>query len=148
MTAVIRETNVFSDLFKNIYSKISTISDPGGKSKWIFSSFPESKIKNKAAYPMLVIAPAEVSFDPLTFKTIKRGPVTITIDVYTVNAAQIDTISDSVANTMKTNEDNGSFNISGIQTMRLTNTDTDAFSVGKFRVHNRTFDYEFDFGWY
>jgi len=146
MTATIREANVFSDMFILLYSKISTITDPGSKNKWVYGAFPEKLIDNKAAYPLIVITSADVSYAPLTLKNLKRGPVRFGVDVYSTSAEQLDSVSSSVANKMESEE--GNFQASGISVIRLTSSVPEQFSREKFRIHNRSFNYEFDFGWF
>ena len=148
MTAVIRDTNVYSDLHNCLMPKLKTITDPSGKSKWVYGAFPEGEITSKSDYPLIILTSGDISYDPLTLKTVKRGPVRIVIDVYSTNGAQLDTISDEITNTMEINENNGSFTSSGIDTMRLMSSTYGHFERGALRVHNRTFNYEFDFGWF
>jgi len=141
----ITDEKVFSQAWHKIFETIKTISDPGGKSKWVFSSFPEKKIDEPEAYPLIVIPLIDVSYDPLTFTAMKRGPLTVTIDVYSTSSSQLDTISDSIVDKMETSED--AFMASGITVMRLVGTDYDHFTRNSMRIHNKTLTYEFDYGW-
>lgn len=146
MTATIREANVFTDLHLCIYGKISAISDPVGKSKWIYSTFPEKSVDKKGSYPLIVIHPADVSYDPLTFTDLKRGPVNFAIEVYTISAERLDSISSSILDKMESEEDN--FLASGVSVMRLVGTSYVHYERDGFRVHNKTINYAFDFGWF
>ena len=147
MTAVIRETNWFTDTFVLIKGKITdNATNYGNQSKWIFASFPEKLIDAKDAYPFIVIMPPEVSYNPLTLGGIKRGPARISFEIYSTNAENTDKIASDLVNIMETQETN--FQVSGIVTMRLLNTTNGHFMRGNFRVHNKTINYEFDFGWY
>ncbi len=146
MTATIRETNVFTDLFLCIFGKLNTITDPVGKSKWVYSAFPEAIIDKEESYPLITITSADVSYTPLTFRNLKRGPVRYEIDVYTTVAKQLDSVSSSVAAKMESEE--GNFAISGVTVMRLINTIYSHFERNGLRVHNKKMYYEFDFGWF
>lgn len=146
MTATIRELNIFTDLFLCLNGKLNTITDPGSKSKWIYASFPEKIIDKTDSYPLIVIGSADVAYDPLTFNTLKRGPIRYTIDVYTTNAEQLDFISSKVIAKMESEE--GNFLISGISVMRMIGSVYSPFERGNLRVHNKTITYEFDFGWF
>ena len=146
MTATIRETNVFTDLFLCINGKLSTITDPTGKSKWVYSAFPEGIIDKKESYPLITITSADVSYTPLTFRNLKRGPIRYEIDVYSTKAEELDYVSSSVVSKMESEEDN--FSISGVSVMRLINTIYSHFERDGLRVHNKKIYYEFDFGWF
>jgi len=146
LTAIIRETNVFTDTFLALLGKLSSISDPSGKSKWIYSAFPEKTIDKPSDYPLIVITPTDVSYDPLTFKNLKRGPLRLSIDIYSTKARELDDISDQILNKLESEEEN--LLTSGISVMRLIGTSYGQFPRGDFRIHNKTLNYEFDFGWY
>jgi len=150
VTATIRETNWFTDTWNLIYGKLEdNVVNPGNQTKFIFSGFPQKLIDKKDAYPIIVISPADVSYDPLTFNTIKRGPARITVDVYATNPNHLDSISDAIVNTFEQEE--GNLQISGISVMRLAGTSYVHYDRGApngFRVHNKTINYTFDFGWY
>ena len=145
-TATIRESNVFTDTFLCLYSKINTISDPRGRSKWIYSSYPDIKNESEVDYPIIVVGHSDVTADPLTFKNVKDGPIRISIDVYSTSAQQTDSLSDSIAATMESNESN--FFTSGIHIMRLVSTSYGYFPRGTLRIHNKTLNYQFNFKWY
>ena len=111
-----------------------------------FSAFPEGDVDNKADYPFVVITPADVTYSPLTFIDIKRGPVRFAVDVYSTGSKQLDDLSGDFVEKMESSESD--FYISGVVAMRLVSTSYGQFSRGGLRVHNKSFHYEFDFGWY
>jgi hypothetical protein len=145
MTATIRDSNVFSDTFKVLFAKLNTISNPGSSTKWIYSTFPDERISDKKAYPIIVIAPIDVNNTPLTFNTIKGGSMAVVIDIYSTSASQIDSLADSVADTFETYE--GDLIASGIGIMKLTGTSSAFFPRDDLRIHNKTLNYEFDRVW-
>lgn len=146
MTATIRETNVFTDVFTCLNGKLSSVPDPTSKSKFVWASFPEKLIDKPESYPLITITSADVSYAPLTLRTVKRGPVRFAIDVFSTKAKELDSLSDQIVDKMETEENN--FQTSGIVTMRMTGTSYVQYPREKFRVHNKTINYEFDFGWY
>ena len=147
MTAVIRETNWFTDTFVLIKGKITdNATNYGNQSKWIWAGFPEKLVDKQDAYPMLVIMPPDVSYSPLTFKDIKRGPARITFEIYSIKVEDTDKIASDVVKIMEAQESD--FHISGISTMRMTGSSYTYYPRDNFRVHNKTINYEFDFGWY
>jgi len=147
VTAVIRETNWFTDTFALIKGKITdNATNYGNQTHWIMGSFPEKLVDKKDAYPFLIIMPPDVSYNPLTLGGIKRGPARITFEIYSTKVEDTDKIASDVVNIMEAQEDN--FHISGIATMRMTGSSYTYYPRDSFRVHNKTINYEFDFGWY
>ena len=145
MTATIREDHVFTDTYTCVLGKLSTISDPSHKSKWIYSAFPKVKVETENMYPILIIQSPDVTYTPFTFRE-KRGPIRFTFDIFSTNAEQMDDLASQVVNKMELNEDN--FLASGIAVMRFVGTSYNQYPRENFRVHNKTLNYEFDFGWY
>ena len=146
MTSVARDTNVFTDAWNAIYGKLSSISDPGGKSKWIYSAFPESEIDKKQAYPLIVISPIEVSADRVTFNGVKSGPLRVIIDIYSTKASELDSLSDQVTETLINNEKN--LVVSGVYGLRLVSSAYSNYSRNALRIHNKSLNYEFTYVWY
>ncbi len=142
---MVNDTHVFSQVWHKVFTTIATLSDPSGKTKWVFSAHPEFDIDETESYPIIVIPSIDISYDPLTFTNIKRGPLTVTIEIYSTNSAQMDTIADNVADKMETSEE--AFMASGITVMKLNDTSYDFFSRNSQRVHLKTFTYEFQYGW-
>lgn len=148
MTSAIRDANIFSDAWKVFFAKVNSVSDPNGKSKWVYGAFPEKAIQNTSSYPLIVVSPVEPSYDPLTFRNVKRGPLRVSVDVYSTRVEELDTVSDSITNTFETNENDGSFGLSGVHSMSLISSPYSFFSRDSLRIHNRTLVYEFDYGWH
>lgn len=145
MTATIRKNHVFTDTYTCVLGKLNSISDPANKSKFIYSAFPRIKIEKESDYPLIVIQSPDVANSPLTFR-IKRGPIRFTFDVFSISAEEMDDLASQIVDKMETNEDN--FLVSGIQVMRFTGTSYNQYPREDFRVHNKTLNYEFEFGWY
>lgn len=147
MTSVIRKTNWFNDTFALIKGKLNdNATNYSNQSHWIWGAFPEKLVDDESIYPLLVIMPPDASYNPLTLGGIKRGPARITFEVYATNAIDMDKVAGEVVNVMEAQE--GNFEISGIATMRMTGSNYGHFMRSNFRVHNKTLNYEFDYGWY
>jgi hypothetical protein len=146
MSATIRETNVFTDAWNTIFTKLNTLTDPDGKSKWIYSAFPEKSVDKRSDYPIIVINPIDVSYSPLTLSNIKEGPLKVTIEVYSNKASELDTICDQIIDKFESSEKN--FVASGIAIMKLANTSYGQYSRDNLRIHNKTIVYEFDYEWF
>ena len=143
--ADITTSGIFSTAWMRIYTTVDTVTDPDGKSKWIYSAFPIKLIDNESAYPLVVINPVDTSLDPLTFTDLKEGPMDVSIEVYTTSAKEIDSISDDIVKAMQTKETD--MLTSGIHTMRLAGTSYNHFMRNKSRIHNKVLRYQFDYTW-
>lgn len=137
---------VHTQLWKKIYTLIATISDPSSKTKWVYGAFPELKIDKPADYPLIVVSPVEITYNPETFTNVKSGPARVTIDLYSTNSSELDTLTDSIVNKMEDND--SAFTISGVSGIRLTGNSYTEYPRSTFRVHNKTFTYEFDYWWF
>ena len=146
MTGQVPNDSVHTQVWDKIYSIINTIPDPGGKSKWIYSAFPEKLIDREDAYPLVVISPISVEYDPLTFKNLKEGPLRVTIDIYSRRADELDNLADQITNKMEDSDE--AFTVSGISAMSLTSSNYAHFDRETLRIHNKTLVYEFNYGWF
>ena len=142
----IQNSAAYSQAWHKFFATITTLTDPGGKTKWVYATFPNKKISDKQDYPLVVISPVEIEYEPLTFKNLKRGSLSVTIIVYSTSASQLDTLSDQIAEKMEDND--SEFTMSGITAIRMTNSSNDYPPRDKFGVHNKAFTYEFDYGWF
>lgn len=143
----IPNSSVYTQMWNKVYDIINTnVTDPGGKSKWIYTAFPEKRIDDEGAYPLVVITPIDLTYDPLTFVDLKEGPLRVTIDVYSRSAEELDTIVEDIANAM--DDSDAAFTMSGVTAISLTGSLYSQHSREKLRVHNRTLEYEFNYGWF
>lgn len=148
MSATIREKAVFTDAWNTIFAKLNIIFISGAPTKFLYSAFPEKEIADSNSYPLIVLEPVQLSYDPVTMKNLKAGPMRITVDVYSTTAQQLDSVSDSVLDTMEANENNSSFLASGVHGMKLISSAYSQFSRNTLRVHNKEFVYEFEYRFY
>lgn len=143
MTATIRETDVFSDSYRMLYVKLNEVSTFNSR---VYSAFPEKVVDKKSDYPLIVITPVDVTYSPLTFISLKRGPIRFAVDIYSTSSKGLDDLSGDFVEKMESSEND--FYISGVVAMRLVSTAYGQFERSGLRVHNKSFHYEFDFGWY
>ena len=144
--ASIPNASVHTQAWNKVYSVIGTVSDPGGKSKFIYSAFPDEQVEDKNSYPLIVISPVSIKYDPVTFINVKKGPLSVDIDIYSTSASQLDTLSDSITNAME--DGDAGFTASGITGIRITGVSFNEASRNALRIHNKTISYDFDYGWY
>jgi len=139
-------SEAFSQAYLKFKTVLSDVSDPKGKSKYIYGSFPILLIDKRASYPLIVIEPVTISSDALTFTNAKKGPLQVTVDVFATNTEDLDSMSDDIAKTMYDND--SSFTISGVTNMSLVSSSYSNFSRDRLHIHNRKFIYEFDYWWF
>ena len=142
----ISNNTAFSQAWLKIKTVLSSVSDPNGKTKFLYTAFPILLIDKRESYPLITIEPVEISHSALTFTNLKEGPLKATIEVYATNTTDLDSVSDDVAKTMHAAD--ASFTLSGITNMKLVNSSYAHYPREKLHVHNRTFIYEFTYGWF
>jgi hypothetical protein len=142
----ISNNNAFSQAWLKIKSVLSSVSDPKGKTKFLYTAFPILLIDKRESYPLITIEPVQISHSALTFTNLKEGPLQAIIEVYASNNVDLDSVSDDVAKTMHAAD--ASFTLSGITNMALVNSSYAHYPREKLHIHNRTFVYEFKYGWF
>ena len=141
----VTKANIYSGIWQNIFSVIhSSVTDPRGRTKWIYSSFPEIKNESKEDYPILIIEKVSTPGYTRLSDVVKESLHSITIGVYTTNSEQLDTLFDSVFSTMEGAQ--STFDDCGLHDMNVTSTSDDFFERSGFRVHYREITYRFAFG--
>ena len=111
----ITNANILTESYNSIKTFLkNNVTDPRGrfKANWIHPSLPNINNKGFDGYPFMVLrieaSEDNKSFDNSTSQKIFR----VIIGVYSDDASQVDTISDSIFNTFKTNRDFGSRELS------------------------------------
>lgn len=142
----INKTAVCTQSWDKIFTVLNTISDPAGKTKWLYSAFPMELIDDKGSYPLIVIEPIDTAYSPKTFTNIKSGPLRVVLEVYSTKSQELDTVTDLVADKMEESET--SFLASGISVMTQVSNSYGHYMRGKLRIHNKTMVYTFDYWWH
>lgn len=142
---MINQTTVFSDVFRAFLTLLNNhivdpISSTRKTSKWIFSSYPDADImEGVVKYPIIIIEPAEMSWDDFTL-TRKWNMITVVIDVYSTSSEQADNLLQQINATIDQNLTNlrDSYMLRKIM---LTNTDSNYIIHGGTKVHIRSATY-------
>ncbi len=141
----VTSSTIFTRSWNNIYDLINQISHPEGKDgKWIYSSFPQDLIEDKGAYPMIVVTPVNVSNEEyITLKTLRRDDLPVEIIIYSLRADQLDSLSETVNNKIKDNEDVLFDN--NMKKLKFPRTSYSNVQRSGLRIHLRTMRYTFKF---
>lgn len=142
----IKQHTVFSDVYTVFYNLLNKfIIDPSSRGKqWIFSSFPEEDIvtkdlKKKVNYPILIIEPANMSWEQFTQAKV-WNMIEITFEAYSTMSIQADSLLNQINGTI----DGQRWNLKvdeGLDFLNLIGTDTDFTLRGGTRAHVRSATY-------
>ena len=103
--AITRE-HLFTTAWSLIFNLINdNVTDPTGKTKWLYSSLPDFKIKSDSNYPLIVIPNLNAS-DSIISINMDDTELRFTIEVYALSSLQLDEICENIYETIKskTNE--------------------------------------------
>lgn len=88
--------NDVTQIWKNVYTVVNDrISDPLGRSKWVYSSFP-SESKKGTIYPAIIIDPANINGSETVWGQGKKYNANVRISVFHTHMATVDTIAGSI----------------------------------------------------
>lgn len=145
-TMVVTTTDLYKGSWDEIFSLIdSNTTDPNGRSKWIYSSFPDAIAQDKNSYPLIVVNPIETTdSEPITitFGT-KTFAMRTVIEVYSTNNEELDDVVDSVFAAIESNE--STLAVQNIYNFVLSSSLPDTIERGKIRVHRKTLEWDFEF---
>ena len=145
MTGVTSST-IFSNSWQVMFDFLEAqLTDPSSRSaKWIYGGFPDSRIDDKTAYPLIVLNPVVVMPQKLTFSK-RKNLVRFSIDIYTTNPNHLDSIADEIIYDVE-------HNINTFHTNHLWKTNSDpttsypsALPRAGFNVKHRAVNFEFMF---
>ena len=145
MADAITKDNVSKMTWKNIFDLINAIPDPDTRAtKWVFSSFPDKRIDEKAVYPIITITPSVITnWESVTFKSVKVITGRNTVSVFTTNAEQMDEISDLVFS--KVNDNTSTLYGNNIISISVDSTSYSSFERKGFKVHMKTMSLKWEF---
>lgn len=98
LTVIATENTIFSDFWQFLYDLINdNVTDPMGRAKWIYATFPEERIKTDTDYPIIIIPLISGNEDIFTFT---KGKITFifSIEVYSTSKKQLDSLIDEIYN--------------------------------------------------
>jgi len=136
--STIRE-NIYSEL----YTLLSAITDPQSRgTQWWFASFPDERITDKNDYPIGIIGSAMVEKEILSLRII-RVPVSVTIEIYSTGAKQLDQLADDVSDALESND--STLRAAGLFLQTILPGTRDMFERGGIKVHVYTLTVQFEF---
>ena len=139
------KTALYSGIWQQFFNLINdNVSDPEARSaKWIYSASPDKIMSTESAYPLIVVNPIEIPKDePLTFGMVNVA-VGIDIDIYSLKAAQIDTLSNSIYNTIDNNRD--TLYDLGLKRLDLSGGPNGVQQRGALKVHTKAISWDMTF---
>jgi len=135
--------DVFQTIFNRLKDQVTSVTTDAFE---IFtvqtytSSFPDSEIGNKSAYPILVLEPVELDWSPHTL-TKKNANGRFTINIYCTNAEATDKFLDKIIDTIETYRDD--LYALGLYFVDLESTNYDNVTREGFKVHLRSCIFSF-----
>lgn len=136
------QQTIFPDIFRTFYNLINNyVADPLTRDKqWIFSQFPDEDIsEGKIKYPIIIIDPADMSWERLTM-TKKWNMIQLQITVYSTSLSQADSLLTQINSRIDQQAAALKYG-SCIDFVSLDSTDTGHDISGGSRVHNRSATY-------
>lgn len=141
MVISITKATILKDTWETFYdrvnSQVTSVTIDSGPSFTIqttTSSFPDKTIDDKDSYPIIVVNPTNITWDPFTF-TKKWVNGTVEIEIYCTNSEAADMFLDAIVNTLETYRD--TLYASNVYFVDLDSTDNESVPRGGFKVHIR-----------
>jgi len=148
MASAVTDSTIFSGVWQNIFALIDAIADPEsrtGSPKWKFAGFPTDKVDDSTAYPVITIdnpTPSGMDLHNLG-QNISTITVNIVIDIFSLKASQLDSLSDSVIDAIETGR--GTLFTNKITNIRLVGGSYQAIERSAIKVHNKQLTYEVEY---
>lgn len=143
---MVTSSTIFTESWNSIFNIIqNNVSDPTGKNRFLYGGFPDKIWDNKSEFPVVVIHPIESpgSETIVLPRGTKVFSLRSSIEIYSTNTEQLDSMTDDVFNAIESNETTLYEN--NINNFELSSVDADTIERGKFRVHFRRLDWDFEF---
>lgn len=143
----IAKADMFSNTWECVYDMLNAnLTDPRGRSKWIYASFPKLTIDNVTDYPIIVVPPVQCpSTTGLTLSDYE-AILFVTVEVYSTNPTQMDTLVDDIFEVFDTKESTFA-DTNKLRLMRVEGTDYAHYDRGKFSVHVKSTTYVFKYNY-
>lgn len=133
----VNANNIYMQVWNNLYSVVSTISDPSSRGvSWIFSAFPQ-EVKNTAnVYPAIIIDSPNAAGKNITFTHTNRYyEFDIPISIYATRMDTIDGLASTVVSTLNNNR--GSLEANGMQMFNIEASPTFHSLVANQIIHEK-----------
>jgi hypothetical protein len=144
----VTQPTIFPDVFKVFYNLLNNhIADPLNRGdQWIFSSNPyEDLEEGKVKFPVIIIEPADISWDKLTILK-KWNNIKLIISAYSTQMSQADQLLTKIAYTINYFALNLKYE-QGLDFILLSDTSTDYEYYGGTRSHVRSATFSMKNAW-
>jgi len=138
-------SNVWETFYDRMVANVTSVTLKDASTKTIqtyTSSFPDSESEAKSDYPIIVIEPVDITWDPHTF-TKKHAMGTITISVYTTKSEAADLFLDAIRESIETYR--STLSGLGLEFVDLDSSSSDSAIRGGFKVHLRSVTFSFQY---
>ena len=141
MVVSISKASILKDTWETFYDRLSTdVTNITTDASDVFtiqtytSSFPDKVIDNKSSYPILIVNPVNVEWEPFSL-TKKWVNGTIELEIYVTNSEAADMFLDAMIESIETYRDTLSDN--KMTFVDLDSTDSDSVMRNGFKLHVR-----------
>ncbi|KKM80819.1 hypothetical protein LCGC14_1335950 [marine sediment metagenome] len=141
MAISIAKASILKDTWETFYDRVNTqVTSVTTDTSDVFtiqtytSSFPDKKIDDKDSYPIIIVNPTNIDWDPFTF-TKKWVNGTVEIEIYCTNSEACDMFLDAIVNTIETYRSDLWEN--KVYFVDLESTDSESVPRGGFKIHIR-----------
>lgn len=139
--------SIIQNSWQNCYNIINThVSDPSSRSiKWVFSAYPDTRKwpSGKDIFPIIVIDSTDISGEHIVFgDNPKNYTFSIPVSVHATRMETIDTLSDTVINTLETYR--GSLETWGMNMYSVDSTPTIHSIIEGNIIHQKNINIRFE----
>lgn len=134
MATAVTNSNIFSQAWTEIYNLINT--GLGSNVKGIYAQWPDKPLSKKNDYPIVIIERASLNDDEMLSFDLRDASLSCDIEVYSTSNSGVDTLSDSIFSTLRTNTDELEGG-SKLKILSISNSTDDDFERGGIKVHMR-----------
>jgi hypothetical protein len=142
----ITRTSIQSSIYKSFYTFLHKyVTDPNGRSKWWYPTYPEVDIDNgKLDYPIGVIEVEPVSWERLTQEKVWTM-VNVTLTIYATSPKKLAELTDSIIPAV----DNMryAFMVVGVKNIKLTSHTADHIMRDKVNLHWADIQFNMRYSW-
>jgi hypothetical protein len=133
----VNSSNIYTQVWNNIYSVVNTISDPSSRGiQWIFSAFPQQTNHTASVYPAIIIDSPNAIGKNITFAHTNRYyEFDIPISIYATRMDTCDGLASTVLATLNNNR--GSLETNGMQMFNPDSSPTFHSIVANQIIHEK-----------
>lgn len=110
----------------------------------LYSQYPDVDLDKRTDFPCIIVSRANTGGETIVSKDVRIIPVTVDIVIESTNAKHLDSLGNSVINSLQTKEDQFStINVYNIKVSSISNADLRRTSSAT-KVHQKTITVEFE----